>query len=740
MRTHWLHVLWIVFGSTLHAATRDQDWKIEPALLTGLDSAARSLAKAAREEELADLLEVLRALGMPEDKCARLQQSCAAECEKARAKPSPAAATDAAKRMKSAAKQLLGALPQQPEAARPALAEIVLRLDDTHAEAHRLVGNEQVGAEWLTGDERRCRARRAQIDTALRQVRRLEIPIAVGASQHPLLIETCGAPGIQLVWRNLTVHTTWTAEKATRALREALRGVALSSFLQGGALEPRAPEQPQVWLWLGSQKHYASYVDTAAARGRLKPVLATGVREMDAFHHVDEGLCVVGGMTESKVAATLLTYFSPGLHGVQASLRAGHMNWVSKAVFGVPIPALAWIEIKETRSGAAGQTRLESEAERVEREEALRLAEAGLVGCRSYMAFLARRHEDPPWRATMLENFGEIRGPELLKATSVIEFVQELSLLAPLVAATAGGDFAQHEAAYAKGVGEPLGKFEARWRTWILGPRRGLVQQLGLTTQPIAPDAAAALAYLDALRAAALGAARLPLRPVQLDVELSAGARLHALYLNRNPEQLRAWPDAHEEYFDRPGFTSAGAWAGANSVIAPGCRDPRQALEAWMGTFYHRLPLLDPGLMRIGWGFDNGVAVLDSNSLCAPMDYRWQVAWPYDGMIDVPTRFVPELPNPVPGADQREFGYPITLQVGRQELEFEGLEIELQLFDGDTPVDCHVSTPARPSNVEIAPKGAHCLIPKQPLRAGRIYRVEARWVGAARAMKWTFST
>ena len=46
---------------------------------------------------------------------------------------------------------------------------------------------------------------------------------------------------------------------------------------------------------------------------------------------------------------------------------------------------------------------------------------------------------------------------------------------------------------------------------------------------------------------------------VTFERELADGALAHARYLQQNKEQLAAWPDAHEEWPDRPGFSAAGS-------------------------------------------------------------------------------------------------------------------------------------------------------------------------------------
>src|SRR6185295_11631593 len=103
------------------------------------------------------------------------------------------------------------------------------------------------------------------------------------------------------------------------------------------------------------------------------------------------------------------------------------------------------------------------------------------------------------------------------------------------------------------------------------------------------------------------------------------------LYLDKHPAQKAAWPDAHEEYADQEGFSPEGSRAGLASVIAPGVNGPEQAIDGWMATFYHRLPLLAPGLVRIGWGLEKGTAVLDSGDLVAPSETSAWAAWPPAG-------------------------------------------------------------------------------------------------------------
>ncbi|MCI0341216.1 MAG: CAP domain-containing protein, partial [Planctomycetales bacterium] len=226
--------------------------------------------------------------------------------------------------------------------------------------------------------------------------------------------------------------------------------------------------------------------------------------------------------------------------------------------------------------------------------------------------------------------------------------------------------------------------------------------------------------------------------PLAVERSLAEGARLHALYLVRHRAQATTWPEIHEEYPDREGFTVEGAWSGSHSVIAPGVANWREAVDNWMGTFYHRLPLLDPGLLRVGGALERGIAVLDAQSLVRPVPSGWTVFWPPDGATGVPKGFRPEIPEPVPGADPNSLGYPVTLQVHRGTLG-DPANVTMTLSRGSEEVPCFFSTPSQPGNPAFVPPAAYCLIPKQPLSGNVTYTVEAQVQGAG-PIRWRFTT
>jgi uncharacterized protein YkwD len=86
---------------------------------------------------------------------------------------------------------------------------------------------------------------------------------------------------------------------------------------------------------------------------------------------------------------------------------------------------------------------------------------------------------------------------------------------------------------------------------------------------------------------------------VQLDDTLSQGCRQHARYLILNKDSRAVEGlKMHKEDPSLPGYSREGARAASGLIAAIG--NPDAAVGDWMATLYHRLPLLNPRLERIG--------------------------------------------------------------------------------------------------------------------------------------------
>lgn len=226
-------------------------------------------------------------------------------------------------------------------------------------------------------------------------------------------------------------------------------------------------------------------------------------------------------------------------------------------------------------------------------------------------------------------------------------------------------------------------------------------------------------------------------KPVVLDENLSRGCLLHAQYLHRN-RHLAETRDlrSHTESSKRPGYTKEGAQAAGASTIHY-ISDPVRAVDDWMGSFYHRLPLLREGLTSIGFGSAGSIVVLDCNSGWNRPEIT-PIAYPGVNQINVPLRFVPENPDPVPGQPERA-GYPITLQF--RPFGQKVTDVRAILSSKGSTIPIHLSHPQKPAS-SYDQQNAICLIPKRPLapRQNYLVTIMAQVDGQPFQRKWSFIT
>lgn len=240
------------------------------------------------------------------------------------------------------------------------------------------------------------------------------------------------------------------------------------------------------------------------------------------------------------------------------------------------------------------------------------------------------------------------------------------------------------------------------------------------------------------------------LNPVTLDDDISKGCRSHAKYLVANARRPEVQGmGAHSEDDKLPGYTIEGLKAAKASVIAIGDYEPRDALDGWMSTLYHRVALLEPGLMRVGFGCARGarlgwITVLDFATGRDNGPRSGPVYWPVDNQTDVPLNFPPggETPNPIPNDKTGRAGYPITAFYPFQ-LRLEKSAAKLEDAKGQE-IPCWFSSPESPANpMFVAHQGTTvCLIPKEPLRPKETYRVllTGEIAGDPFKKSWTFTT
>lgn len=251
-------------------------------------------------------------------------------------------------------------------------------------------------------------------------------------------------------------------------------------------------------------------------------------------------------------------------------------------------------------------------------------------------------------------------------------------------------------------------------------------------------DAAPVLERLNAHRKAA------GLEAVVADPVLSKGCAAHAAYLVKNVDQPSAQGlGLHGEEPKLPGYSKEGERAGKASVIYLG-KEGADAVEGWMGSLLHRIPLLQSRLKKIGYGVARGgpaksTVVLDStNGMGVGKDAPF-VLYPADGQKDVPRRFVEEIPDPIPQSVDKKAGYPVTVIFSEGALV---KDVKASLKDGEgKEVSMWLSTPEKPAAADYQ-RNTVGLIAEEPLKPSTTYTVTvaARVTGKPWLKTWSFTT
>jgi len=115
------------------------------------------------------------------------------------------------------------------------------------------------------------------------------------------------------------------------------------------------------------------------------------------------------------------------------------------------------------------------------------------------------------------------------------------------------------------------------------------------------------------------------------DPALSRGCARHLDYLTQLSAELGSAQLAHEEDLSKPYASAEGHEAGINSVLSIRDGEIASAIDGWMDTLYHRLPLIHPGLTRIGVAVQGRYACLQyrpgtDGSVRAPHEIYWPPA------------------------------------------------------------------------------------------------------------------
>ena len=251
-------------------------------------------------------------------------------------------------------------------------------------------------------------------------------------------------------------------------------------------------------------------------------------------------------------------------------------------------------------------------------------------------------------------------------------------------------------------------------------------------------ESAAVLDRINAHRKAA------GLELVVLDPALAKGCAAHAAYLVKNVDHPSTQGlGLHLEDAKLPAYSKEGERAGKASVIYLG-KGGTDAVEGWMASLLHRIPLMHSRLRKIGYGSASGgpakvTVVLDATNGLGPGRDAPVVIYPADGQKDVPRRFEPEIPDPIPESVDKKAGFPVTATFSEGALV---KDVKASLKDADgKDVAIWMSSPEKPAASDYQ-RNTVGLIAQEPLKPATTYTVAiaARVTGKPWLRTWSFTT
>lgn len=176
---------------------------------------------------------------------------------------------------------------------------------------------------------------------------------------------------------------------------------------------------------------------------------------------------------------------------------------------------------------------------------------------------------------------------------------------------------------------------------------------------------------------------------------LVTSAQAYCSYEANNASNAMCVAQAHTEVSGCTGFTGADVQTrevaagypqslAYTEVATTFGNNPTAAVPNWIDTVFHRIPLLDPWTVDMGYGGATGCDAIDIGRGTSTAATKTIVVYPYDGQTNVPPSFS-GLEGPTPPAPSGGFpsAYPINIYA-------QNLSVTMHVLtkDGDsTPID-----------------------------------------------------
>lgn len=240
---------------------------------------------------------------------------------------------------------------------------------------------------------------------------------------------------------------------------------------------------------------------------------------------------------------------------------------------------------------------------------------------------------------------------------------------------------------------------------------------------------------------------------VTLDLSIGKAAAAHCAYFALNKDLApECTINPHYEVPGCAGFTgvtpndrmrAAGfATSGGGGEVMAFLSNPALAVQTWVDSVWHRIPILDPATTVMGYGSAEGCDTVDFGPN-RRRDGLNMVAYPYAGQTGVTTAFDGRNEGPMPPAPTT--GWPSANPISLYAQQLVVTEHHLFVDGDDTPLDhtwLDYTSPILPADQQTLLRNVVFMYANQPYLPNTTYRVRiaGTYAGGDLLQEWTFTT
>jgi hypothetical protein len=234
--------------------------------------------------------------------------------------------------------------------------------------------------------------------------------------------------------------------------------------------------------------------------------------------------------------------------------------------------------------------------------------------------------------------------------------------------------------------------------------------------------------------------------------QINASAAAHCAYYDMYMMNDMCIANPHLEVMGCAGFSgatpgdrmkTAGYTMFGGGEVMAFVNSPQGAVDTWMNSIWHRVPIIDPWTTHLGYGNSTNCDTIDFGRGTTPAPANTVVVYPYDGQTNVPTAFNGQYEGPMPPTPPSGWPSSGPISVSAQKIV---VSEHVLMKDGDpTPIE-HVWLDSVAEIVAADMRrqltNVVFMYANLPFAANTKYRVKiaGSYTGGALSKEWTFTT